>query len=193
MQSKQQMRDFVIGLLRDNLPGNYLYHNPEHTLYVIEKALEIGKSEKCTDEELDFIGVAALWHDTGYIKTYLNHEAESCKLARHYLPEYGYQSEYIDRICDMIMVTKIPQLPKYKLEEILADADLEYLGTEEFEIKSEALFQELQSVRPAYTETEWDQAQISFITNHHYFTHYCQEHKEPVKMKHLLKLTSSLV
>lgn len=192
MQNRQQMNDFVIGLLRDNLPDNYLYHNPEHTLYVIDKALEIGRNEGCADEELEFIELAALWHDTGYIKTYTNHEEESCRIARHYLPEYGYPDDYIDRICDMIMVTKIPQMPKNKLEEILADADLEYLGTTTFEKKSDALFKELRSVRPAYTEAQWNNAQISFISNHHYFTRYCQETKEPIKRMHLLKLTDSM-
>jgi uncharacterized protein len=192
MRNRKNMKDFVIGLLRDKLPENYLYHNPDHTLYVIERALEIGRHEKCTEEELEFIKIAALWHDTGYIQTYKNHEEESCRIARQYLPEYGYPAEYVDRICDMIMVTKIPQLPKNKLEEILADADLEYLGTTEFEIKSDCLFKELLSVKPSYTATEWDQAQISFIANHHYFTRYCQEYKEPVKREHLLKLTGSL-
>jgi uncharacterized protein len=154
--------------------------------------MEIGRQEKCTVDELEFISVAALWHDTGYTKTYTNHEAQSCILARHYLPEFGFSDEYIERICDMIMVTKIPQLPKNKVEEILADADLEYLGTEEFEIKSDCLFQELRSVRPAYTEAEWNQAQISFIRNHHYFTRFCQENKEPIKRKHLLKLMGNM-
>jgi len=92
----------------------------------------------------------------------------------------------------MIMVTKIPQLPKNKLEEILADADLEYLGTSTFNEKSDALFKELQSVKPAYTEAEWNQAQISFIRSHHYFTRYCQERKEPVKQDHLHKLINAI-
>ena len=192
MQNRQHMNDFVLGLLRENLPDNYLYHNPEHTLYVIEKALEIGRHENCTEDELEFISIAALWHDTGYTITYKNHEEESCKIARQYLPEYGYSDEFIDRICDMIMVTKIPQLPKNKLEEILADADLEYLGTTEFEIKSDNLFKELQSVKPAYTEGEWDLAQIMFLREHQYFTRYCKENKEPLKKKHLLNLKDSL-
>jgi uncharacterized protein len=186
------MRDFVIGLLRDNLPGNYLYHNPEHTLYVMDKALDIGRHEKCTEDELEFIRVAALWHDTGYTKTYKDHEEESCRIARHYLPEFGYPDDYINSLCNMIMVTKIPQFPKNKLEEILADADLEYLGTDEFEIKSDCLFKELQSVRPDYTEAAWNQAQISFIRSHHYFTRYCQENKEPVKQQHLDKLINGI-
>jgi predicted metal-dependent HD superfamily phosphohydrolase len=193
MQNKQDMSGFVIGLLRDNLPENYVYHNPEHTIYVTEKALEIGLHEKCTKEELDFLEVAALWHDTGYINTYSNHEAESCKLARHYLPGYEYQAEYIEKICAIIMATKIPQLPKNNVEEILADADLEYLGTEEYTKKSAWLFKELQSVKPTYTEEEWEQAQISFIRNHHYFTRYCREIKEPVKRKHLGLLTGAAV
>jgi HD superfamily phosphodiesterase len=182
------MNEFVINLLKEKLPVNYLYHNPEHTLYVIEKAMEIGREEKCTDEELEFIHVAALWHDTGYTKTYKNHEEESCRIARQYLPGYGYNDDYIERICAMIMVTKIPQMPKNKLEEILADADLEYLGTTTFESKSDDLFKELQSVRPTYTEAEWNQAQIFFIGNHHYFTQYCQVNKEPIKKMHLIKL-----
>ncbi len=192
MQNRKHMKDFVIGLLRDALPDSYLYHNPEHTLYVIEKALEIGRHEKCTGDELDFIAMAALWHDTGYIKTYNGHEEESCRMARHYLPEFGYPDEYITAICDMIMVTKIPQLPKTKLEEILADADLEYIGTNEFEVKSDALYKELQSVRPFYTEAEWSQTQISFLQEHHYFTPYCQETKQPIKTNHLLKLKAGL-
>jgi uncharacterized protein len=192
MQNRTNMHDFVMGLLRDNLPENYLYHNPDHTLYVIQKAMEIGRQELCTEDELEFIRVAALWHDTGYTKTYKDHEEQSCILARHYLPEFGYTEEYITRICDMIMVTKIPQLPKNKLEQILADADLEYLGTEEFEMKSGCLFKELQSVKPFYTKAEWNHAQVSFISNHHYFTLYCQQIKEPVKKKHLLKLTGDL-
>jgi len=191
MQNRKNMRDFVISLLRENLPENYLYHNPEHTLYVIEKAEEIGRQEKCTGEELEFISIAALWHDTGYTKTYKDHEEESCRIARHYLPEFGFSDDYINRICDMIMVTKIPQVPKNKLEEILADADLEYLGTADFALKSEALFKELQFVRPSYTILEWNQAQISFLGKHHYFTKYCQENKEPIKRKHLSKLVKN--
>ncbi len=191
MQNKQQMKNFVMGLLRDNLPVTYFYHTPEHTLYVIEKSLEIGRHEQCNDKELELLNLAALWHDTGYIRTYKNHEEESCNLARLYLPEYGVPSADIEKICGMIMATKIPQLPKTKLEEILADADLEYFGTSDFNSIADSLFKELQHINPLFTETAWNQAQISFLKKHHYFTHFCKEFKEPIKMKHLEKLISS--
>ena len=188
MQFNQQMISFVTSLLEDQLPYNYYYHNLGHTLYVVDKAIEIGRHENCTEEEINLLSVAAYWHDTGYVKTYENHEIESCLLARQYLPGYGFSTVEIDRICGLIMATKIPQSPTNKLEEILADADLEYLGTQDVEIKAGNLFRELQSLDPSITEEMWKQIQISFIQKHHYFTGFCEVNKEPVKQEYLNKL-----
>jgi len=182
------MEDFVISLLKDNLPEFYYYHDYEHTLYVEEKAFMIGRYEGCTEEELDLLSTAALWHDTGYTVTYKNHEEESCKLARKHLPHYGYSEVYIDKICGMIMATKLPQAPQNKLEKILADADLEYLGTPDYEKKAEDLFWEIRYVDPSLTEEKWKQIQISFLQKHRYFTHYCQANQEPIKTVHLNRL-----
>lgn len=191
MQNNLLMRDFVINMLRNNLPQNYYYHNPEHTIYVEETALEIGRYEACTGEELELLSIAALWHDTGYVKMYRHHEEESCSMARQFLPEYGYSIAEIDIICGIIMATKIPQTPKTKLEQILADADLEYLGSELFEVKSDSLFRELQSRNPLMTKEKWDQMQVSFLQKHHYFTRFCKEYREPVKQTYLNKLIQS--
>ena len=182
------MKDFVLDLLRNNIPGKYYYHNPGHTIYVGKEVQEISLHEQLTEKELKLLSVAALWHDTGYIKTYQGHEEESCLIARKHLPDYGYSIADIDLICGMIMATKIPQLPGTKLEEILADADLEYLGTPSFESKSISLFHELHSINPLLTEEKWNQMQISFLQKHHYFTRFCIENREPVKQIHIRKL-----
>ena len=161
-------------------------------MYVQEKALEIGKYEGCSEHELGLLSTAALLHDTGYIKTYNNHEEESCILARKNLPEYGFSIGDIDRVCGMIMATKIPQSPKNKLEEILADADLEYLGTANAEVKAFNLFRELQSIDHLLTEEKWRQMQISFLRKHHYFNNYCIKYREPFKQIYLHKLTQGV-
>lgn len=190
MQSKQKLETFVTGFLQTNLPAFYYYHNYEHSLYVMEKAVEIGQQENCTAGEMELLKAAALWHDTGYIKTYANHEAEGCVLAWKYLPGFGFGVREINTICGMIMATKIPQLPKNKMEEIIADADLEYLGTADAGAKADLFFKELQHLNPLLTKAEWDKTQISFLQNHHYFTRYCKENKEPVKSAYLNKLNS---
>ena len=84
-----------------------------------------------------------------------------------------------------------PEEIKTALEQILADADLEYLGTASFEIKSDNLLREIQTRNALLTKEKWDQIQISFLQKHHYFTPYCQENKEPVKQIYLNKLIQS--
>ena len=182
------MQDFVVSLLTEKLPPHYYYHNVEHTLYVMEKAIEIGREEKCTDEEIGLLQVSALWHDAGCISNYENHEKESCVLARQHLPGFGFLDDEIIKVCRLIMATKIPHMPKNKLEKIIADADLEYLGTTDAATKAGYLYLELQYLNPALTEAEWNRIQISFLQKHHYFTNFCIENREPFKQKYLNSL-----
>jgi len=182
------METFVLDLLKNNIPAFYYYHNFEHTLYVFERAIEIGKAEKCTRHEIDLVGTAALWHDTGFVRTYNNHEEEGCVMAREHLPQFGYSDQDIDRVCSMIMATRIPQSPKNKLEEIVADADLEYLGTPEAAARAEHLFMEWRHMDPSLTREKWNKIQISFLRSHHYFTRFCKEQREAGKSAYLQQL-----
>ena len=188
MPNKLHMKNFVVELLKDNLPVCYYYHNHEHTLYVQEKAIQIGRHESCTEKEIDLLSAAALWHDTGYINTYNGHEEASCVLAKKYLPGYGFSENDIRKICGMIMATRVPQMPKNKLEEIIADADLEYLGTISATEKAGLLFKELQSLTPSLTDAAWNKMQAAFLQTHHYFTRYCKENREPVKQAYFKEL-----
>lgn len=193
MPSKISMKEFVTDLLKANTPDTYYYHNYHHSLYVMEKAVEIGKHENCSKEELDLLQVAALWHDTGYINNYKDHERESCVLARQYLPGYGYQDTDIQIICAMIMATKIPQTPLTKLEKIIADADMEYLGTENAARLANDLFKELSALHPLLTKESWNKIEIDFITNHNYFTDYCRKNKQHIKDSYLNSLINSKI
>jgi predicted metal-dependent HD superfamily phosphohydrolase len=184
------MKNFVLKLLSENLPENLCFHDVDHTLYVLEKVIEIGQNENCTEHEIELLSVAALWHDTGYTITYAGHEQEGCILARRYLPEYGYDLASIDIICNLIMATKIPQSPQNKLEEIIADADLEYLGTDSAASKAHQLFLELQTLNPELTESGWNKMQINFIKQHRYFSNYCNANNEKIKQNYLNQLIS---
>lgn len=185
MLNKNTMHDFVLSMLKEQLPENYYYHNYEHTLYVLSKVEEIGMAEQCTTEELDLLRTAALWHDTGYIHKYQGHEEESCLLAQMFLPLCGYSSSNINKIKGMIMATKILQTPTNKLEEILADADLEYLGTENAAKVAYLLYQELHSIDNSLTFEKYNLMQISFLHSHHYFTDYCKKTKNPTRNEYL--------
>ena len=191
MHIEIKMKDFVINLLKNKIPATYYYHNYEHTLYVIDKVIEIGEQENCSAKELELLSIAALWHDTGYINTYKGHEEESCTLARQYLPGYEYTTDDINTICDLIMATKIPQSSQNKLEEIIADADLEYLSTNNAVVLAHNLFKELNALDPLLTEQDWNKTEINFLTAHRYFTGYCKANKEHIKQAYLKSLITN--
>jgi uncharacterized protein len=191
MGINKQMQNFVVSLLQNKLPAHYTYHNVEHTLYVTEKAEEIARNENCTEEEITLLCAAALWHDAGCIITFKGHEEESCKMAKQYLPDYLFSAADIELVCGIIMATKIPQSPKTKLEEILADADLEYLGTENATAFAENLYRELLHLHPFLTKNQWNHNQISFLQKHNYFTGYCKEQKEPGKKEYMQTLMNT--
>ncbi len=182
------MRQFVIDLLTKNLPKTYYYHGVEHTLNVTDKVIEIGNYEKCSKEEIRLLTAAALWHDTGFIRIYAHNEEVGCEFARKHLPEFGYNDPEIKTICELIMATKTPQKPNNKLEEIICDADLEYLGTEHVERISNALFEELRANDPTLTKEKWNTMQISFLKKHNYFTNYCKQNRNPSKLNYLDRL-----
>ncbi len=182
----------VLKTLKDELPNYSKYHSVEHTKYVLEKAIYIASKEQVSGHDLFLLKIAALYHDIGFIKSNIEHEAIGCDIVRNELPRYGISGEDVDIICGMIMATKIPQHPKTHLEKILADADLEYLGTKHFKTVSELLYKELKHYNPNLTRSEWNSIQINFIQNHQYHTKFCRRYKSFRKEKHLEELKKQI-
>jgi uncharacterized protein len=185
MRNFKEIEDFMIGRLKRELPKNLYYHGVHHTLDVLESAQIIGKKEKISEEEMFLLKVAVLYHDAGFLKVYKDHEEVACDLVKAELPGFGFNNKEIEIICGMIMATKIPQRPNTHLEEIIADADLEYLGTNKFEEIGRTLFEEIKLFLDVESERQWNIIQLNFLRSHHYFTPFCKEHRESEKQKHL--------
>ncbi len=182
----------VFNDLENKLPANLTYHSVQHTKYVLRDAVEIATYENVSHTDLMKIKIAALLHDTGFMTTYQNHEEASCAYAKKVLQKYKISTEDFGHICEMIMATKIPQSPKDQCGEILADADLAYLGTEHFGKISYLLFDELKHMNPMFDLQTWNQIQIKFLTNHQYFTNYCKANKASIKNAHVQNLISDI-
>jgi uncharacterized protein len=173
------------------LPQHLTYHNLGHTAYVLDQVNFLAKEAHVTDGDLHLLKLAALFHDTGFIDNPKDHEEKGCKIAASYLDE-AYSHEQLEKIYGMIMATKIPQSPHTLLENILADADLEYLGTDLFDQVGQTLFQELKHFNPDFTEQAWDELQLVFMQKHHYHTEYCRIHREPKKQENLMTVKKRL-
>jgi HD superfamily phosphodiesterase len=180
---------FILNKLRTELSDTLYYHSTAHTLDVAEAAERIAEAEGITDEEtLSLLRTAALFHDAGFLSAYQDHEAESSRLAQEHLPRFGYAPRQIALICGMIAATKIPQSPQNKLEEILADADLDYLGRPDYEPVAHSLYREMRARDLVKDEDDWNQIQIKFMEKHGYWTKYSQTIRQPAKYLHLRRL-----
>lgn len=185
MKRYKEVEDFILEKLKRELPKDLYYHGIHHTLDVLKSAQMIGEEEKISAEEMTLLKVAVLYHDSGFTKTYKNHEEIGCEMAKTDLPQFGFTQKDVDAICGMIMATKIPQKPNTKLEYIIADADLEYLGTDQFERIGRTLYEEIKLYLNVESERQWNIIQMNFLKNHHYFTSFCKKNRESEKRKHL--------
>ena len=92
----------------------------------------------------------------------------------------------------MIMATKIPQSPKNHLEEIICDADLDYLGRDDFFVIGDKLFAELSMYGIIDSENDWNKLQVTFLEKHHYFTKTALKNRKSKKEQHLVLIKSKI-
>lgn len=179
-------KQFILNRLRRELSPELHYHGLHHTMDVLRMAINIGESEGVEGRELTLVKTAALFHDAGFVKNKHNgHEHEGCLIVQDCLPKFGYQPEDVDIICGMIMATKIPQSPQNRLEEILCDADLDYLGREDFHLIGRTLFDEFKAYHIMQEEEAWNRLQVSFLSAHRFHTRTNKLIRDPIKQRHL--------
>jgi uncharacterized protein len=179
--------------LLSELPKELSYHNIEHILDVLEQSQRIAGEERIDNkEDILLLKTAALYHDSGFLHIYTGHEEASCEIARKELPAFGINGKELDAISGMIMATKIPQSPKNKLEEIICDADLDYLGRPDFFRIANTLFHEMKIRGILSTERDWNLIQVKFLKAHHYFTTTNKNTRQKLKMEHLAAIERML-
>lgn len=188
----QEVKSEIISELQNKLPKHLSYHSVSHIEDVISAARRIGEAEGLSEEQLVLLETAALFHDTGFLYGSKDHEEKSCEIAQDYLPKFGYSQSQIDLIKGMIMATKIPQSPKNHFEEILADADLDYLGRDDFFTIGDKLYEELAMFGMISSERDWNLLQERFLENHHYFTKTAIEDRASKKAENLAIIKSKL-
>ena len=184
----EDLEELVLTTLEKALPKNYYYHNVKHTIDVIVQVEMIGLGEKVSREEMLLLKTAALFHDYGFITEYDNHEENSVKHVRNILPKYRYTQQQIDTVCRLILSTKFPPNPQDKLEMILCDADLDYLGRNDFIPVSQNLYKELHEQGKIRSIDEWNKLQYEFIRKHQYYTETAKKMRSNNKTTQLEEL-----
>ena len=180
-------REFATDIFTAKVNKNVRYHNLEHTQRVVLACEELADYYQLQPEEREPLLIAAWFHDTGFSTgESQGHEDASISLATSFLKENHADAALTNKVVSAIEATKMPQNPRNLIEQILCDADLFHLGTEEFKGKNELLRQELEAMtNEDISKKKWRKLNISFMENHKYFTDYGRRKLQPVKEDHI--------
>ncbi|HLF87424.1 MAG TPA: HD domain-containing protein [Anaerolineales bacterium] len=184
---------FALDRLRSELSPKLTYHNLWHTVdEVLPGSARIAQLTGVSEDDLHLLEVAAAFHDIGFTEAYANHEIVGARIVAQVLPNYGFDPQQIERIMGMIIATRLPQSPRNLLEEILADADLDTLGREDFLSRNEALRQEWVNYGRETPLEQWYEEQLAFLKTHRYFTPAARMLRNEMKKKHFTLMEEKL-
>lgn len=194
--SQEDLQDvalFVTGFYKQPTFELYSFHNLQHTINVVTSAEIIGTSEGLNRKDRSMVTLAAWFHDVGYANGFEGHEENSAKIATEYLMGKGFGEKDIDDIRKLILSTKHPQQPLSVAAQVLCDADLLHLADTDYEEKNALLRKEWESTKTeSCSDEDWLKRNITFLSNHRFFTSFCRENFEKKKQKNLRKLRERL-
>ncbi|MEP7318081.1 MAG: Pycsar system effector family protein [Panacibacter sp.] len=187
-----KVEEYVKIFLKEHADAKFFYHNQSHTNDVVSAAKKIAVHYQLDDRSWFVVCTAAWFHDTGYLVTNPEtHELKSTELAQLFLQSINVNEEEIAAIKKCIMATRMPQMPESLLEQIICDADLFYLGTDEFNERRKRLKKENEAVKNIKIDgNEWRAANIKMLETYQYHTDYCRSLLEKNKIGQLEKMKS---
>lgn len=194
MTIEQKAENFVLSLLKEKLPNQYIYHNISHTKRVVDFIREISEFEKIAKKDIQILELAGWFHDVGYINGNDDHEINSAKIAHDFLEKEKTSSATIEKVKKCILITTNTEEPKNIFEKIILDADCGHLGNKNYSEVSELLREEwILLGNDPLTDIEWIENNIDFFTRRHqYYTDYAINNWQATKDKNLAQLYKSL-
>ena len=135
---------------------------------------------------------AAWFHDLGFIEGRTGHEVIGARIVSEVLPGLGFSIEQIQTVRNVIIATVIPQSPKTILGQIMADADLDVLGRDDFMVRNANLRRELAFFGQEFTDLQWFSDQLRFLEAHTYFTASARTLRDAGQAKNVAELKKKL-
>lgn len=178
----------------EKLSPNLTYHSLFHTRNdVVPAVRRLAQANDLSAGDCLLLETAALFHDTGFMRSYTDHETYSIEIARRTLPHYGYAPDQIAAITELIAATRMPQRPRGLLQEIICDADLDLLGRDDYMYLNSQLWREVRHyVGQPIPEKKWRTDQLEFLKNHRFFTASARALRDAGKQQNVALMTAAL-
>jgi class 3 adenylate cyclase len=172
------LEDIVFDDILTKLPKSIHFHRPEHARKVYNHSFLLCSSEEIEQEARLLVRTAALMLFTGLIQDYHNFESRSTVTCREILPDLSYSEKQIDQICNLILATKTPFKPNNRLERILIDARMDYIGWPDYTRVIKDLFKELTAAGSNINGQQFKKQQQELLFNFEFYTVAAQRLRE---------------
>ena len=161
---------FVSRILGE-LSDDYKYHDRSHTFEVRDACVTIGKAMDLSSTEMEIIELAALFHDTGFLKTYNGHEYASQEIAREFLEKQDYPPPKLEQVLACIEAT-IPTIQaRNTMEEVIRDADLVHVSRKDYlDSLADLRYEWSLFLNRRFGEEEWFELNADFLKTHQFNT-----------------------
>lgn len=190
----ENTKQYIIHFINTHPNDTLLYHNLTHTEDVVKAASRIGRYYQLSDQDF-FIVIAAAWfHDAGYYNgPAQGHEQRAAEMAAAFLKEKDVEESIIGSVEQCILATRMPQSPETLLEQIVCDADLSHLGTDNFSKRNKLLRKETEITHNKdISKEEWRQNSIVFLESHHYHSDYGKQLFDEKKQQNIEELKKKI-
>lgn len=186
----EQAQHYVRSYFDRHVNEKLFYHNLKHTERVAAAATQIAQHYQLGDADFFTVVAAAWFHDIGYLAgDGEGHEERGARMAQAYLEGTGVEQSVIEAISRCIVATQLPQRAVGLVEQIVCDADLFHLGTEEFTERNKLMRKEAEAVQGRkISKDEWRRSTIRFLEAHQYYTDYCRLLLNEKQLENLNKL-----
>ncbi len=174
---------------------NFLsYHSFFHTSSVVKSCMLLCEDERLSSYQSAHVSLAAWFHDHGFADDPKDHERRSCGYLQAFLqkedPQHNFDQELV---LTLIMATELHARPNNTMEEIIRDADLHYIGSDDFFRQAALLRQEWNAVlNKNYDEIGWLENNIRFLKQHRYYTPSARRRYQTIKQQNLETLQQQL-
>ena len=183
-----KVKKYIGNTFREKGSSESHYHNFTHTAEVAKAAEEIADAIGISDSEKEILLIASWFHDIGHIEACEGHEDIGIEMAKKYLREIDYPESKIERVVSLINATRLPRNPQNTLEEIICDADLHHLGTNDFEKNTDRYKNEVEAIKGSkISESEWLENNLKFMDEHKYYTDYAKQRFDTQKNINYIK------
>lgn len=192
---EQQIRNIpcvsaILKRLKEELPNDLCYHNYHHTDEVIAEAALFAAYDELSEKECHLLGIAAAYHDAGFLRSPVDNEVIGARIARTALEQAGYSENDIRLVERMILDTRMlktvsgsRQVATTELSRYLLDADLGNLGRADYPEKVEQLRKELRHDLDAFERRAY-----RLLLNHRWHSPAANTLRSPGQAQNIVSL-----